>query len=445
MPTTHRSVRIDVDLSSDGVDLACLEAAAVDFARRAPGELVAAAVASMTGELFDVIIGPRGFPLDDDDQPEAPWACTRCASRRGFRRRGQRPGGRTVLTKAGEVRLAAWQVECRRCGRRFVPVLELLGVGRHARRSVGVAEMAAALATEVAYAKAARLLVELAGIDLSARSVRRDTLSLAPARIGPEILHVPVLLLDGTGVRAGDAKTRKNGVELHLAVGLVARRREGGRVVVEARLLGATLGESWAAMAKLLAGVRPGLVIVDGEEAITDLAVEVFGAKTPIQRCLFHLERQTRWMARYLDRVDATTADELQARLHALLTDAYATGDLPAAVAAYNTLSDTAESLGATHAVTHLRNAAPHAFTVATHPGAGRLLFGDKGRPELATGVLERVMREMNRRTDVGVRWSIPGARGMLMVKLARKYHHGRWSAKPATNDNPTVRFSLVA
>jgi len=108
-------------------------------------------------------------------------------------------------------------------------VLELLGLSAYQRRSVGVTEMALALATEVTYAKAARLLAELAGIDLSARSVRRDTLSLAPTRIGPETLEVPVLLLDGTGVRAGDPETGKNGVELHLAVGLVAGRRDGGR------------------------------------------------------------------------------------------------------------------------------------------------------------------------------------------------------------------------
>jgi hypothetical protein len=213
-------------------------------------------------------------------------------------------------------------------------VLELLGLSAYQRRSVGVTEMALALATEVTYAKAARLLAELAGIDLSARSVRRDTLSLAPTQIGPETLEVAVLLLEGTGVRAGDPETPKNGVELHLAVGLVARRRDGGRRVVEARLLGATFGEPWPAMAKLLAGVRPGLVIVDGEEAITDLGVEVFGTNTPIQRCSFHLERQTRWMARYLDRLGADLADELQTHLHELLTDAYATGDLNTAVAA---------------------------------------------------------------------------------------------------------------
>ena len=124
-------------------------------------------------------------------------------------------------------------------------------------------------------------------------------------------------------------------------------------------------------------GLRPGLVIVDGDEAITGLAVQVFGTDTPIQRCLVHLERQTRWMARYLDRLGAATADELQSRLHELLADAYATGDLTGAVAASNTLIDTAEALGADHAVTYLRNAAPHAFTFAAHPGARRLLLGD--------------------------------------------------------------------
>ena len=445
MPATQRSVRVDVELSGRAVDLSGLEEAALDFARRAPGELVAAAVQMMTGQLFDVVIGPKGFPLEDDAQTEAPWACTGCGNRRGFRRRGQRPGGRTVLVKSGKVRLAAWQVECRRCARRFVPVLELLGLPAFKRRSVGVAEMAAALATEVAYAKASRLLAELAGIEISARTVRRDTLSLAPERLGSELSEVPVLLLDGTGVRAGDPKEHKNGVELHLAIGLLTRRREGGRIVVEARLLGATLGESWSAMAELLKSVHPGLVIVDGEEAITDLATEVFGGDTPIQRCLFHLERQSRYMARYLDRLPAETADALQAALHDLLTDAYTTGDLKTAVAAYNTLIDTAESLGAAHAATHLRNAAAHAFTFATHPTAGRLVFGDKGRPELATGVLERVMREMNRRTDVGVRWSIDGVRKMLMVKLARKYRHGRWAPRPEADTAPAVRFRLAA
>jgi len=94
VPATHRSVRVDLDLSAGPVDLGCLEGAAVDFARRPPGELVAATVQSLTGELFDVIIDPKGFPLDEDAQPETPWACTRCGNRRGFRRHS-RSGPRT--------------------------------------------------------------------------------------------------------------------------------------------------------------------------------------------------------------------------------------------------------------------------------------------------------------------------------------------------------------
>lgn len=443
MPATQRSFRVDVELDGP-VDLVGLERAAVDFARRAPGELIAASVETLTAELFDAVIGPFGFPFDDDDQPEAPWSCTGCGSRRGFRRRGRRPGGRSVTTAAGKVCMEAWQVVCRSCGRRFVPLLELVGLARHQRRTEALGELAAGLAVEVAYAKASRLLAGLSGIEVSARTIRRDLLAAAPKRLGPEVVSVPVVLLDGTGVRAGD---KKLGVELHLAVGLVARRRYGGRVVVEARLLAATLGESWSAMATLLEGVRPGLVIVDGEEAITDLAQGVFGAKTPIQRCLFHLESQTRWMARYLDRLPAEVADDLRDRLHDLLCDAYATADLDAATGAYADLVEHARDVGATKAATHLANGAPHALTFLTHPGAGRLLFGDKGRPELATGVLERVMREMNRRTDVGVRWSVPGVRGLLMVKLGRKYRHGRFAVPDAADrETPApARFALVA
>jgi hypothetical protein len=125
-------------------------------------------------------------------------------------------------------------------------------------------------------AKASRLLAELAGPSVSPRSIRRDVIAMAPERVGPEITEVPILLLDGTGERAGQTK---GGVALHLAIGLVARRRAGKKVSVEARLLGATLGESWSVMGDLLAEVRPGLILVDGEEELSALAAERFGSE----------------------------------------------------------------------------------------------------------------------------------------------------------------------
>jgi len=333
------------------------------------------------------------------------------------------------------------QLECSGCGRRFAPAAELLGLRPHQRRTGRLSELAASLAVEVAYAKASRLLAELAGPTVSARTIRRDLIAMAPDRVGPETLEVPILLLDGTGERAGAAK---GGVALHLAIGLVARRRHGRRVVVEARLLGATLAEGWPVMGDLLAGVRPGLILVDGEEELSALAGERFPG-VPVQRCLWHLGRGVYRAARYTDRASHDLANDFRAQLDTLLTVAYRDHDLDAARAAYADLIGDAEACGARAAAAHLRAAEDEVFTFLTHPAAGRLLFGDKGRPEVGTGVLERVMREMNRRTDVGVRWSIPGVRAILMVKLQRKYAHGPWSPNPVADQQPAARFNLVA
>jgi hypothetical protein len=423
------------------VGLAELEAAAVEFARAAPGQLVAAAIESMIGDLVDASVGPFGSPLPDELQLKAPWACTGCGSMRGFRRRGFRPKPRKVMTRCGQVSFRSRQLECTSCGRRFAPTAQLLGLAPHQRRSDGLSELAASLAVEVAYAKASRLLAELAGPSVSARTIRRDVIAMAPERVGPEVSEVPVLLLDGTGERAGPDKL---GVALHLAIGLVARRRHGKRVAVEARLLGATLGESWPVIFDLLAEVRPGLIVLDGEPELSILTAERFDG-VPVQRCLWHLRRGFYKIARYKDRCSADTVNGLAADLDELLVAAYRTGSHTTAVADYKTLIERAEAAGAHRAASYLHDAFSETFTFLTNPTAGRLVFGDKHRPELGTGVLERVMREMNRRTDVGVRWSIPGIRAILMAKLQRNYAHGPWAPDPGPEQQPTVRFSLVA
>ncbi len=225
------------------------------FGRSAPAQLVADAIESMIADLVDAVVGGFGLPLPDDEQLEAPWACTGCGRRQGFRRRGFRPKPRKVMTACGQVAFRSQQLGCGGCGRRFAPAAELLGLAPHQRRTERLSELAASLAVEEAYAKASRLLAELAGPSVLTRSIRRDVIATAPERIGPEVTEVPILLLDGTGERAGQTK---GGVALHLAIGLVARRREGKRVCVEARLLGAAVGEGWDVMSELLAGLAPG-------------------------------------------------------------------------------------------------------------------------------------------------------------------------------------------
>lgn len=130
----------------------------------------------------------------------------------------------------------------------------------------------------------------------------------------------PILLLDGTGERGGPKE--KGGVELHLAIGLVARSRVGKRVRVEVRLLAATVAEPWTTMGTCSSMSAPGLVIVVGEEALADMVKTTF-AQVPIQRCLFHLVRGATWLARYKDRCSKEFLAELRARPDGMLTTAY--------------------------------------------------------------------------------------------------------------------------
>jgi hypothetical protein len=317
--------------------------------------------------------------------------------------------------------------------------LGLLGLRPHQRRTDRLAGLAAGLATEVAYAKAARFLSELTGIRVSPRTIRNDVVAVAPHRLGPDVVDVPILLLDSTGERAGDML---RGTQLHLAVGLMARHLNNGRVVCSVRLLGATLDEKWAAMGRLLENIRPGLILVDGETPLSDMVAERF-PDVPVQRCLWHLVRGMTYTA-WREGTSKAHRRELRAHLADLLADAHRQQDLPRAQTAYQELIVEMEARGVLRAASYLQAAQPEVFTFISHPDAGRLLFGDKGRPELATGVLERVMRELNRRTDLGVRWSIDGCRALLMLKLARKYHHPEWPWNHTATHPPKARFRLV-
>jgi transposase-like protein len=288
------------------------------------------------------------------------------------------------------------------------------------------------LAVQVAYAKAARLLAEIGGVEVSARAIRRDLIAAAPDRLGalPGVVDVPVLLVDGTGERAGPDK---GGVALHLAIGIVTRHTQGRRNVCGVELLAATIDEPWTVLFDQLTGINPALIVVDGEEELSTLADERF-AGVPRQRCLWHLCRAVDRALRYTDRADTIDREQANRDLETILINAWAERDATTARECLDLLADRLETEGSTATATHLRNAADETFTFLTHPDAGWLVAGHKGRPDVGTGVLERVMREMNRRTDIGVRWSIPGVRAVLITKLQHKYHHGPWSP---TGDQP--------
>src|SRR5664280_2888229 len=262
--------------------------------------------------------------------------------------------------------------------------------------------------------------------------------------LGPGHPAPKVVLLDGTGARAGD---KTNGVGVNLAIGLTGRSGPAKRRRAHTHLLGLTVGEDWSMMGAQLESLpAPALVVVDGETAITVLAQRLWPT-TPIQRCWWHLPHGLR-KALYVD--DAHNrhnnpnwararknelAELLREQIRAEHTTEEALADWDAFTAKIPT------TLTAAHAF--LDAARPHAFTCLDP--ALRKALACIGGPELATGVLERLMREINARTDIGgVRWTISGLRDMLTVLTARILRHPVWTEiRKNVQPSNTIQFRL--
>jgi hypothetical protein len=114
----------------------------------------------------------------------------------------------------------------------------------------------------------------------------------------------------------------------------------------------------------------PALVVLDGQTELTTLTQQLW-PRAPIRRCWWHVPPGLR---------KAFYADE--------------------ALAAW--MPSPRPSPTSSPARTYLATARDHAFTCLDPTLRARL--ARLGGPELGTGVLQRVMRELNARTDIGAR-----------------------------------------
>src|SRR5664279_2462159 len=205
--------------------------------------------------------------------------------------------------------------------------------------------------------------------------------------------------------------------------------------------------EDWSMMgAQLQEVAAPALVVVDGEAAITVLAQRLWPA-APIQRCWWHLPHGLR-KAFYADdaanrhvnpRWARTMAGELAERLREQIRGEHTTEQALADWDAFSARIPAA--LTSAHA--YLDAARPHVFT-CLDPDLRKAL-ARLGGPELAAGVIERLMRELNARTDIGgVRWTIAGLRDLLTVLTARALRHPAWTEiRRNTRPSNTIQFRL--
>jgi hypothetical protein len=411
---------LEVDAITDDASWAEWEALGDALARRLPGEALEQVAEQYQQRLLERVCGRRWHP---QRHLPAPFACPRegCGATSDFARKGRRSRRRRLDTSVGVLRLRLANVICRACERVFAPLLELLDL-KQVRRTDRLMLRLAELGTQMSFGRSARVAGEVGAMPATSGSAHTSLADVAgllgdlpPADTSPQ-----VVLLDGTGARAGSDRL---GVGVNLAVGLVGRGGPLRRRHADTVWLGATVDQSWSAMARHLASVdAPTLAVVDGEEAITELVARLW-PDTAIQRCWWHLPHGLR-KACYRDRVHPAWARTMCARLHELLGDAFTHDwDQPDALAAYDELAKPFQVMGYDAAAAYLAAARPQAFTFLDDRLQRTLAH--LGGVELGSGVIERVMRELNARTDIGgSRWTIPGLRDLVTVKTAQILRH---------------------
>jgi hypothetical protein len=306
--------------------------------------------------------------------------------RRGSRRR-------QLKTSSGVLQFALKQLTCRDCRRTWSPFAPLLGLAPRQRVAQELVRKLVECVTELPYGKTCRLAEEWLGASLSPK-----TLHARVQELGSQVVFTPadeptaVVQADGTKVPAGPSE---RGMEVRFSFQIVGRSDVHGRTVVEKRIAGWGTGTGGWKKA-LPPGIATEVIITDREKGLPELLAKRF-PNVRHQHCEWHLSHTLNHLL-YLDGVKLDERKQLKAELSKIVW------------------GSTIENRRVRYAALCSQvSGYPKAY-VMLMDAKENVLFDVPSR-ERTTSVIEREMREINRRSDVGVRWSESGIDNLLRLR----------------------------
>jgi len=386
-------------------------------------------------QILDQVLGPKWA---DEPQGEAPWTCSECGSHQGFNRRGSYP---RVLRKSslGRVPFDLRQVTCQRCDHTFSPFLDEFDLEPYQVSTTEFQAQAVEVACQTSYARTVEHIRNLAHVRVSATAVHQwaqdrgadVTFDVAQADGKP-------VILDSTKVYAGD---KERGCELNLGLSIQKRYWTNGRPRLAVSPVCFGIDESWSKTGQPLQQAKPSRVVFDGDEAIAGW-VERALLDTYKQRGVWHLVRQLYWPL-WRDGLGKSQAEPWMKQLGKIMY--HPNQDVQDTRAELKELIRQLSEKGLHQGAAYLAAATPYAFTYREHPDG--MFFDDRRLEPLAissTSPAERQMREINRRTDVGVRWSVAGVKNLISLDLVRRFDHEQWQTLWQLPDRAVPDYSVV-
>jgi len=324
--------------------------------------------------------------------------CPRCGGtaliRKGWR-------SRVLRTSRGSLHLEVVQMRCKACGRTFRPANAVVGLPFERRFLDELVEKAIGLGIQMPFGRASRIMKALLADAPSPEGLRGQIAARAAALSPCDDVADKTVLVDSTRVKAGD---NPRGSAVHLAITAVVGPEVAGRPTIDKRLVHLHVGDS--------EGLRQRLLELPIERLVHDGGINLEACARRVQRCRWHLVHQ---LEHYLwqDGLKVAHRRLYQDRLQAMLWH-----NSPRAPVALDGFIKELQHDGFRQSAEHLKNAQPQTFTWQS----------DKGFAFTTTAPLEREMRELNRRADVGARWTNRGIENVLKVL----FHY-------RLNENPTV------
>lgn len=346
--------------------------------------------------------------LDRVEAGQAELTCAGCGAvhQGGARwvRRGTR--ARCVKTSSGKIDIALIQVTCRDCGKTRAPCVDALGMEPRRQCTRELTRKLVERAYDTSYHKSVRTAWDCMGVSVAASTLHRLVQeSAGRLQLTPDA-ESEVIIADGTPVRAGNRMRGGNRVdheEMRLAFQLIGRSgEESNRPRAHLRLIGLAVGlKTWPVV--LPGDTRTKLVVTDAEPALGP-HIEAMYPQARHQLCEWHISHTTDWPLRK-DGVLLRDRRRLRDELHSIIWGKRSQAEKRAL---YQAFIDHLSFSPSTQK--QLRQAAP------------RILY-DEPSSETTTSLIERQMREVDRRVVVGVRWSPRGVTNLMLLRLARTHN----------------------
>ena len=353
-------------------------------------------------------------------QLKIPWSCPCCGNTDHFVRRGKRSKKRKIISSLGQVSFDLYNVECKKCNKVFSPFLKIFGIKERVRILDEALKKMIEVVTENGYLTTRMITQLFSNISYSERSLQKKVKEKSEELKLESSGKAVVSIYDGTKVNTGKTK---RGEGINVVMEIEGRCGTQKRPGMKMRIIDVQVGKQVSLKGK----INTDKVICDGERGQKKLIKEANPDATTY-RCHWHIPR-TLGHYLYLDGIHIK--EERAKIINEIKSIIYGKESHVIQKIRIKTYEKFIRIKEFKRTASYLKIGINEIFAFRSDH------FKLDGKILLSQSPLERVMREIKRRSRIGSRWSSKGIESLMKLKLAKMYNKPSYAKFWSNNNNP--------